>query len=177
MSEGRAGSARPGLPLIVEAERLRLPLWDAATAAALRAGDRRPEWHPDFPRRDELDVLGLWVDGDTWGRRSVLSRRAGRVMGSIGFFAPPEEAADGVAEVEVGFGLVEPARGHGAMGEALGALLVEVDGRAVRVRARVRPENRAALRVLQRQGFTGLRAADEDGCLVMVRPLPRRSPD
>ncbi|TYL45345.1 GNAT family N-acetyltransferase [Nocardioides sp. BGMRC 2183] len=167
------GASAP--PRVVEAARLHLPLWDATTVTALRTGARRPEWHPDFPRTDDLDVAGLWVEGDGWGPRSVYSRRAGRVMGSIGFFGPPAPAEDGVAEVEVGFGLVEVARGHGAMSEALGALLAAVDlcdadGCRVRVRARVRPENRAALRVLHRQGFTGLRAGDEDGRLVMVRP-------
>ena len=38
------------------------------------------------------------------------------------------------------------------------------------------PDNRASLRVLARCGFTGLRGSDEDGRLVMVRPLPVAAP-
>ena len=74
-------------------------------------------------------------------------------------------------ETEVGFGLVEEARGHGAVSEALTALLEETDRAGVRIRASVRPENRASLRVLAACGFTQLRGSTEDGELVMVRPL------
>lgn len=155
----------------VVTERLRLELWDAATVAALRAGGRRPDWHAQFPRSDDADAATLWSEGDPWGPRSVVSLRSGLVMGSIGFFGPPESAADDVPEVEVGFGLVEAARGHGAMVEALGALLALADGAGVRVRARVRPDNHPAMRVLTRQRFTGMRGADDDGHLVLVRPL------
>ena len=74
-------------------------------------------------------------------------------------------------EVEVGFGLVEEARGNGAVREALGALLEETDRAGVRVRASVLPDNRASLRTLAVCGFTQLRGSTEDGELVMVRPL------
>jgi RimJ/RimL family protein N-acetyltransferase len=77
-----------------------------------------------------------------------------------------------VPETEVGYGLVESARGSGLVTEALVALLAEADGAGVRVRASVAPENKASIRVLAKCGFTGLRGADEDGNLVMVRPLP-----
>jgi RimJ/RimL family protein N-acetyltransferase len=95
------------------------------------------------------------------------------VVGSIGFFGPPTPGPDEHAETEVGFGLVADARGHGAASEALTALLEHADRAGVRVRASVPPENRASLRVLAKCGFTQLRGSDEDGALVMVRPLPR----
>ncbi len=64
----------------------------------------------------------------------------------------------------MGFGLVPDARGHGAVTEALTALLAETDRAGVRVRASVLPENRASLRVLATCGFTQLRGSTpEDG--------------
>ena len=51
-------------------------------------------------------------------------------------------------------------------------MLREADRVGVRVRAGVRPENTACLKVLARCGFTQLRGSGEDGELVMVRPLP-----
>lgn len=149
--------------------RLRLVLWDAATVAAIRSVDRRADWHPDFPRDDDVGAASLWRDGDPWGPRSIVYD--GLAVGSIGFFGPPEPAADGVPEAEVGYGLVESARGRGLATEALAALLQRADLAGVRVRAAVAPADAASLRVLAKAGFTGLRGANEDGELVLVRPL------
>ena len=154
----------------VATERLALPLWAAEDVAALRDGSRRDAWHPDFPREDDRDAASLWREGDPWGPRSIV--RDGIVVGSIGFFGPPSEAADGVAETEVGYGLVEPARGAGLASEALGALLAQTDAAGVRVRASVAPDNTPSIRVLAKCGFTELRGSNEDGELVMVRPRP-----
>ena len=93
-------------------------------------------------------------------------------LGSIGFFGPPEPAADEVPEIEVGYGLVDEAHGYGFATEALQALLASTDALGVRVRASVEPTNRASIRVLAKCGFTQLRGTTEDGELVMVRPLP-----
>jgi RimJ/RimL family protein N-acetyltransferase len=109
----------------------------------------------------------------TWGPRHIVRAFDGLVVGSIGFFGPPEHAADGVPEVEVGYGLVESARGHGAATEALTALLAETDRIPVRVRASVRPDNRPSIRVLAKCGFTELRGSNDEGELVMARPVPR----
>jgi ribosomal-protein-alanine N-acetyltransferase len=157
----------------VTSERLVLPLWDAATVAALRGGLRRDGWHPDFPREDDRDAASLWHAGDVWGPRSIV--RGVTTLGSIGFFGPPSPAGDGVPETEVGYGLVAEARGWGFATEALRALLVHTDEDRVRIRASVVPENARSLRVLAKCGFTQLRGTTEDGELVMVRPL-RASP-
>lgn len=155
-------------PVGLATARLRLPLWDAPTVTAIRSGDRQPGWHADFPREDDLGAATLWREGDPWSPRSIV--HAGVVVGSIGFFGPPETAADGVLEAEVGYGLVEDARGLGLATEALEALLVPVDRQHVRLRASIEPTNRASLRVAAKAGFTGLRGANEDGELVLVRP-------
>jgi RimJ/RimL family protein N-acetyltransferase len=157
------------IPDEIASERLTFPLWSADVVADLRAGRRRAEWHPDFPREDDRDAASLWSEGDPWGPRSIV--RGVTVLGSIGFFGPPDDGTE-APEVEVGYGLVAEARGWGFATEALRALLVATDGAGVRVRASVSPDNAASLRVLARCGFTELRGSNEDGELVMARPLP-----
>ncbi len=159
----------PDQPRGVGTARLDLVLWDEPTVAAIRAGDRRPEWHPDFPREDDRGAASLWRDGDPWGPRSIVHE--GVVVGSIGFFGAPQPAADGAAEVEVGYGLVPAARGQGLATEAIGALLARADAAGVRVRASIAPTNAASLRVAAKAGFTGVRGTTEDGEMVLVRPV------
>ena len=162
------------LPDVVATERLTLPLLTADEAADMLAGRHRDSWHADYPRPDDRDAASLFRPGDPWGPRHVVRGRT--ALGSIGFFAPPEPTGPAdrqVAEVEVGYGLVREARGWGFATEALRALVAETDRLGVRVRASVQPDNPASLRVLAKCGFTELRGADEDGQLVMVRPLPR----
>lgn len=151
----------------VRTERLVLPLWTAADVAAIRGGSRegvRGTWHRDFPRPDDVAAASLWREGDPWGPRSIA--RGVTVLGSIGCFGPPDEDS---GEVEVGYGLVPEARGWGFATEALQGLLTAI-GTGVAVRASIRPENTASLRVVAACGFTQLRGTTEDGELVMVRP-------
>jgi RimJ/RimL family protein N-acetyltransferase len=157
------------LPEVLDTERLRLPLWTADDVAHLRGEGRAAGWHRDFPREDDRDAATLWRDGDPWGPRSIELDRV--VVGSIGFFGPPEPAADGVAETEVGYGLVEDARGAGLATEALTAMLAQADAAGVRVRASVLPDNAPSIRVLAKCGFTVLRGSNDEGELVMARPL------
>lgn len=158
------------LPPLIATARLQLPLWQARDIAAIRGEiARSPHWHPDFPRPDDADAATMWVDGDAWGPRSIV--RGVTVLGSIGFFGPPQNAADGVPETEVGYGLVEEARGWGFATESLIAVVEAAEALGVRVRATVEPTNKASIRVLAKGGFTQLRGADDEGNLVMVRPL------
>lgn len=150
------------LPDVVTTQRLSLPVVTPEESARMQAGERHPAFHPDYPRRDDLDALTLPAT-DGWGPRHIVRAFDGLVVGSIGFFGPPVDD-----EVEVGFGLVRDAWGHGAGTEALTGLLGVLEG--ITVRAAVDPGNRASVRVLAKTGFTGLRGADEDGRLVMVRP-------
>ena len=162
-----------GLPGEVSTVRLRLELVTYAEARGMLAGHRSPNFHPAYPRQDDLDAASLVRDdGSTWGPRHIVRAFDDLIVGGIGFFGPPDPAYDGVAEAEVGYGLVEDARGHGAATEALQGLLTRTDVLGVRVRASVEPENRPSIRVLAKCGFTSLRGSDEDGNLVMVRPVP-----
>ena len=164
------------LPETVTSSRLRLVLITPEDAAGMLAGRRRVSWHPDYPRPQDQDAVVLVKDGDpdaTWGPRHITRSHDGLVVGSIGFYGAPQPQEDSeVEEAEIGFGLVADAHGHGVATEALQALLSESDRVGVRVRASVRPEDRAGLKVLATCGFTQLRGADEDGALVMVRPVP-----
>lgn len=157
------------LPAEIATPRLRLPLITAADAAAMRAGRRDPSWHPGYPRRDDVDAASMARDGDTWGPRHIVCD--GVAVGTIGTLGPPNDG-----EVEVGYGLVEDARGRGLATEALRALLAETDAAGVRVRAGVEPDNGASLRVLAGCGFTELRGSDDEGLLVLARPLPAEGP-
>jgi RimJ/RimL family protein N-acetyltransferase len=157
------------LPEELATERLRLPLWTAADVAAIRGGTRSPGWHPQFPRQDDVDASSLWRDGDPWSSRSITVED--RAVGSIGFFGPPQPASDGTPEVEIGYGLVEAARGAGFATEAVTTMVAAAETAGARVRASVAPDNTESLRVLAKCGFTDVRGTNEDGELVMVRPL------
>lgn len=168
------------IPPLVTTDRLTLPLWTASDVAAIRAGAPQPGWHDDFPREDDRDAASLWHDGDPWGPRSIV--RGATTLGSIGFFGAPSPAADGVAEVEVGYGLVPQAWGWGLATEALRSLVGLTDAAGVRVRAPVLPDNARSIKVLAKCGFTRLRGTTEDGELVLVhehklvRPLSQSTP-
>jgi ribosomal-protein-alanine N-acetyltransferase len=161
------------LPNPVATARLRLEVVSYAEAKAMLAGQRGPNFHPAYPRKDDLDAASMvQPENSTWGPRHIVRSFDNLVVGGIGFFGPPDDAEDGVSEVEVGYGLVEDARGHGAATEALRGLLEQVDPLGVRVRASVEPSNKASVRVLAKCGFTQLRGSDEEGNLVMARPVP-----
>lgn len=159
------------LPTSVPTERLTLDLFTADEAALMLAGGRDPKWHPDYPRQDDRDAASMVKGEDPWGTRHITRTFDGLVFGSIGFFGPPTPAADDVPEAEIGYGLVSDARGRGVATEAVRALLKLTDACAVRVRASVLPDNAASIRVLAKCGFTELRGANEDGELVMARPV------
>ena len=160
----------PTLPERLESDRLRLILMTAADVADMQAGRRQERWHPSYPRRDDVDSTVLFREGDTWGPRHVVHES--RAVGSIGFFGPPTPGEDGVPETEVGYGLVEEARGIGLATEALALLCDAVDPLGVRLRASVDPANAPSLRVVAKCGFTEVRGSNEDGQLVLVRPAP-----
>ena len=167
------------LPDVVTTVRLRLPVISPDEAARMRGGHREPSWHPGYPRQDDLDGIsmipaagsGVGVDDLSWAPRHVVRAYDGLVVGSIGFFGPPAPEGDGVLEAEIGYGLVEAVRGAGYATEAVTAMVAAAEAEGARVRASVLPDNAASIRVLAKCGFTELRGSNEDGELVMARPL------
>ncbi|WP_158604517.1 GNAT family N-acetyltransferase [Nocardioides mangrovicus] len=133
---------------------------------------RHEDWHSSFPRQDDRDGVGMVREVSGWTSRGIRERAGGLVVGTIGFFGPPERSGDGVPEAEVGYGLVEEARRRGLMSAALPALLALTDAAGVRVRAHTEPDNAASLALLRRVGFAdhGPDPDDEDQPL-LVRPV------
>jgi RimJ/RimL family protein N-acetyltransferase len=119
-----------------------------------------------------IGTARLRLEGEGWGERRIVRAFDGLVVGALEFFGDPDPADDGVPEIEVRGGLDRDAWGHGAATEALLGLAAETDRIGVRLRASVEPADTASVRVLAKCGFTGLRGSDQDGNLVMVRPLP-----
>lgn len=149
---------------MISTERLRLIPVTVEDAADMVAGRHQDRWHRDYPRPDDVDAATLVRAGDTWGPRHIVLDRL--AVGSIGCFGAP---VDG--EAEVGYGVVADVRRQGIATEALRALVAAAEEAGVRLRASVRPDNTASLRVLAAGGFTELRGSTEDGELVMARPV------
>ena len=167
------------LPLTpVEGDLVRLELITPDEIADMLAVPtrRRDDWHPDFPRQDDRDGVGMGGEMTGWSSRRIVRLADGRVVGSVGFFGPPELADDGVLEAELGYGLVEEARRRGLMRDALRALLAQTDAAGVRVRGATTRDNEASLASMRGAGFA-LRdlvetPADPEREVLLVRELP-----
>jgi RimJ/RimL family protein N-acetyltransferase len=127
-------------------------------ADAMRRGEHRPGWAPGYPREDDLDAIGMMQDPDAWSPRHIVRRSDGLTVGTIGCFGPPD---DGV--VEVGYGLVEQARGGGLMTDVLGAMVRSLEAAGLSVVAHTEPGNVPSHRVLARLGFRRSPEGEEPG--------------
>ncbi len=150
-----------------------LVLHPITPAEAQRIVSRTPgpqdNWADGFPREDDLDGLGMLLraGGDhsdatqaqLFGSMLIAERASRRAIGSIGFFGPPDEEG----QVTIGYGLVEQYRGRGMGTEALAALIAYCRTRPeVRtILADTEVENKVSQRVLEKCGFTFIRANDE----------------
>jgi len=126
------------------------------------AGDA---WAEDFPF--DGDVIGVTAflsataahgDQRPFGHYRITRTADGKAIGGIGFKGRPDDRC-----VEVGYGLVPSARGHGYAAEALVALLaVAADHGLSRVVADTTGDNVASQRTLERAGFSRT-GTDADG--------------
>jgi RimJ/RimL family protein N-acetyltransferase len=155
----------------LETPRLRLHALTAAEAKALDAGDLPAGWAyaPGYPLPDTRDGVGLYLrHGDrAYGFHFVVGRENERVIGEIGFVAPPRRGV-----VTIGYAIVPSERRQGYATEAISALTewsLEQPG-VENVRAQTLPDNEASIRALLRAGFQ----EDEPGTkvrrFVKVRP-------
>jgi RimJ/RimL family protein N-acetyltransferase len=155
----------------LETPRLRLHALTAAEAKALDAGDLPAGWAyaPGYPLPDTRDGVGLYLrHGDrAYGFHFVVGRENERVIGEIGFVAPPRRGV-----VTIGYAIVPSERRQGYATEAISALTdwsLEQPG-VENVRAQTLPDNEASIRALLRAGFE----EDEPGTkvrrFVKVRP-------
>ncbi|SER03997.1 Acetyltransferase (GNAT) domain-containing protein [Streptomyces sp. yr375] len=159
------GAPPPRIP----AARLTLEGLTPPAAAGLRAGGGGGfEWLGGGPYEGTRDAAGMlvkaYVNGvhrPEFGLYVLVRHEDGRAVGSMGFHAAPDE--DG--RTEIGYDLVEAARGHGYATEALRALaawaLARSDVR--RLFAVVEHANAASRAVLERAGFVRVAESDGDG--------------
>jgi RimJ/RimL family protein N-acetyltransferase len=138
-------------------ERLILRPLTAEHVAAVTSGRRLPEWASGYPSNGDrgiaelLERQGVPTGPDVaFGRRLVVERQTGQIVGGIGLKGPPTEG-----RVELGYGIVESRRGRGYATEAvraMAALAFTLPGVATLV-AGVDPANPASVRVLEKAGF------------------------
>lgn len=128
-------------------------------ARAVVAGDRTGRaWAEDYPSEGDLVVAGIAVEAgehyDEAAPYAIMQIRplgSGVAIGGIGFTSAPEP--DGSAEV--GYGLVESARGTGYATEALDSVAAWAADQGLEVLVALTTEdNQPSQRVLERTGFT-----------------------
>ncbi len=141
-----------------ETARLDLHAVDEAEARRLRdaapgAGDL---WADGYPFGGDLAALGALLraterDGEQrpFGYHQIRVRADGRAVGGVGFKGQPVEGV-----VEIGYGLVESARGRGYAAEAVQQLMKIARAAGVTtIRADTELDNVASSVTLQRAGF------------------------
>ncbi|MFC8144285.1 GNAT family N-acetyltransferase [Streptomyces paradoxus] len=146
--------------LVIGTERLTLEGVTPAAATDLSTvGDGGFEWIEGGPVEGTRVGAGLihkqYEDGvhrPEWGMYVLVRREDGRALGAMGFHGVPDEAG----RVEIGYDLVEGARGHGYATEALRTLSAWALDRdeARTVVAVVERGNLPSQNVLARAGFT-----------------------
>ncbi|MEU0190071.1 GNAT family N-acetyltransferase [Streptomyces afghaniensis] len=145
--------------LVIPTDRLTLEGVTPAAATDLSTvGDGGFEWLDGGPIEGTRIGAGLvfkqYEDGvhrPEWGMYVLVRREDGRALGAMGFHSVPDESR----RVEVGYDLVEAARGHGYATEALRALSAWALSRdeVGTVVANVERDNAPSHRVLARAGF------------------------
>ena len=146
----------------------------AEHVAAVASGRRLPDWAPGYPSGGDRRIAELLErqgvpngpDG-LFGRRLVVERHTGQVVGGIGLKGPPKDG-----RVELGYGIVESRRGRGYATEAaraMAAMSFELPG-VTAVVAGVDPTNRASVRVLEKTGFVFEAEGGNESWYVLARP-------
>ncbi|MEU5363258.1 GNAT family N-acetyltransferase [Streptomyces sp. NPDC005925] len=156
--------------LVVPADRLALEGVTPASAADLAAGGTGGfDWLGAGPAEGtrvgaDLVVTKQYATGThrpEWGMFALVRHEDDVALGALGFHGAPDEAG----RVEIGYDLVEPARGHGYMTEAVRALSAWALAQdAVRViSAQVGVGNLPSQHVLERSGFRRLTEEEHEG--------------
>jgi RimJ/RimL family protein N-acetyltransferase len=109
---------------MTDRETARLILRPVDTAQAQRIRDKTPSagdrWAEGSPFESDLAAIGGFLhatdrygDQRPFGYYQITRQSHGAAVGGIGFIGPPEGG-----RVEIGYGLIPAARGHGYAGEA-----------------------------------------------------------
>lgn len=154
--------------LVIPAERLTLQGVSPAAATDLHVGGGTGgfEWTEDGPLDGTRAGAGLVVRAyeagthrPEWGQFVLVRRADGRAVGSMGFHGAPDDER----RSEVGYDLVESARGHGYATEALRALSAWALARedVTALFALVDRANSPSQRVVSRAGYTLVSEGEE----------------
>jgi RimJ/RimL family protein N-acetyltransferase len=132
-------------------------------------------WEEGVPAQYRLKQLAADPSEQPWLVRAVLARTPRRVVGSIGFHAPPDDHG----RVEIGYDIVAGERRQGYAREAMHALLdwAWATGQARTCVASVSPDNAPSLALIRDFQFrrVGEQIDEIDGLeWVFERPLPVR---
>jgi [ribosomal protein S5]-alanine N-acetyltransferase len=132
-------------------------------------------WEEGIPAKLRLEQLAVDASAQPWLVRAMVASTPRRVVGSVGFHAPPDD--DG--RVEIGYDIVASERRKGYAREGIQALLdwAWATGRARICVASVSPHNAPSLALIRSFGFrhVGEQNDEIDGLeLVFERRLPLR---
>jgi RimJ/RimL family protein N-acetyltransferase len=150
----------------IRTSRLQLHAIDVAEAERIVARSAGPadSWADDFPFDGDVGAVGGFLLATTahgeqrpFGYDRITRLGDGRAIGGLGFKGQPKGGC-----VEIGYGLVPSARGHGYAAEAVIALLRVAAGHGLsRVIADTALDNVASQRTLIRAGFRLVSIDDE----------------
>ncbi|MGW5607224.1 GNAT family N-acetyltransferase [Streptomyces sp. NPDC003753] len=153
--------------LVIPTERLTLQGVTPAAATDLRMGGTGGfEWLDGEPFEGTREAAGMLVKAyeagvhrPEWGVFVIVRREDGRAVGSMGFHGTPDEEG----RAEVGYDLVEGARGHGYATEALRSLAAWALARddVGTLFATVARANTPSQGVITRAGFTRVSENEE----------------
>jgi RimJ/RimL family protein N-acetyltransferase len=142
----------------IRTPRLELHAIDVAEAGRIAARSPGPAdaWAGDFPFDGDVGAVGAFLRATAthgeqrpFGYYRITRLADGRAIGGLGFKGRPAGGC-----VEIGYGLVPSARGHGYAAEAVIALLTVAAGHGLsRVIADTAPDNISSQRTLVRAGF------------------------
>jgi len=117
---------------------------------------RATNWERDYPAEGDTVAARMYlrqcrigIDPQPFGPYQVVRLNDAKVIGGAGFHGPPN---DGL--VEIGYGIVPSARGHGFATAAAREIIniARAEG-AERVIARTEATNPASMKVLSKVGF------------------------
>jgi ribosomal-protein-alanine N-acetyltransferase len=149
-----------------------------ASVAARRLDAKVPEgWTDTIPSRERLAQLTADPSEQPWLVRAVVLRAPRRVVGNVGFHAPPDHGG----RVEIGYGIVPSERRNGYAREAIAGLTdwAFATGQSRVCVASVSPRNAASLALVRSLGFhqVGEQIDEIDGLeLIFERTLPLDRP-
>src|SRR4051794_32455630 len=155
------------------------PLLRAVASGDLAEVERQLEapvgagWQEGVPAARRLEQLAADPSEQPWLGRAALALTPARVVGSVGFHAPPDDHG----RVEIGYDIVAGERRQGYAREAIHALLdcASATGHARTCVASVTPHNAPSLALIRAFGFrrVGEQIDEIDGLeWVFERPLP-----